>query len=64
MTTIAQHLLTADEFAALPREGLRLELVRGEIGDQRNTASVWLARQNGHATRHRSRAICARTESR
>ena len=26
-----QHLLTAEEFAALPREGLRLELVRGEI---------------------------------
>ncbi len=25
------HLLTAEEFAALPREGLRLELVRGEI---------------------------------
>lgn len=31
MTTISQHLLTADEFATLPREGLRLELVRGEI---------------------------------
>ena len=26
-----QHLLTAEEFAALPSEGLRLELVRGEI---------------------------------
>lgn len=26
-----QHLLTAEEFAALPHEGLRLELVRGEI---------------------------------
>jgi Uma2 family endonuclease len=25
------HLLTAEEFAALPREGLRLELIRGEI---------------------------------
>jgi Uma2 family endonuclease len=25
------HLLTAEEFAALPREGLRLELVRGEL---------------------------------
>lgn len=25
------HLLTAEEFAALPREGLRLELVRGEM---------------------------------
>ncbi len=31
MTAISPHLLTADEFAALPREGLRLELVRGEI---------------------------------
>ncbi len=31
MTSISQYLLTADEFAALPREGLRLELVRGEI---------------------------------
>lgn len=31
MTTISQYLLNADEFAALPREGLRLELVRGEI---------------------------------
>jgi Uma2 family endonuclease len=25
------HPLTAEEFAALPREGLRLELVRGEL---------------------------------
>jgi hypothetical protein len=25
------HQLTAEEFAALPREGLRLELVRGEL---------------------------------
>ncbi|WIG60047.1 MAG: hypothetical protein OJF49_002795 [Ktedonobacterales bacterium] len=26
-----QHLLTAEQFAALPREGLRLELIRGEM---------------------------------
>ena len=32
-----QHLLTAEEFAALPREGLRLELVRG--GDSRDATS-------------------------
>src|SRR5436190_16517469 len=31
MTATSQHLFTAYEFAALPREGLRLELVRGEI---------------------------------
>jgi len=31
MSTTTQHLLTAEEFTALPREGLRLELVRGEI---------------------------------
>lgn len=26
-----QHLLSAEEFAALPREGLRLELIEGEV---------------------------------
>ncbi len=31
MSAQPRHLLTADEFAALPREGLRLELIRGEI---------------------------------
>jgi len=31
MSAVPRHLLTADEFAALPREGLRLELIRGEI---------------------------------
>jgi hypothetical protein len=25
------HLITAEDFAALPREGMRLELIRGEI---------------------------------
>jgi Uma2 family endonuclease len=28
---VHQGLLTAEEFAALPSEGLRLELVRGEL---------------------------------
>ncbi len=31
MSAILKHLLTAQEFAALPHEGLRLDLVRGEI---------------------------------
>ena len=31
MSAVPRHLLTAAEFAALPREGLRLELIRGEI---------------------------------
>lgn len=31
MSAQPKHLLTAEEFAALPREGLRLELIRGEI---------------------------------
>src|SRR5579863_2442699 len=31
MSDLQRHLFTADEFAALPRDGLRLELVRGEI---------------------------------
>ncbi|HLJ82382.1 MAG TPA: Uma2 family endonuclease [Ktedonobacterales bacterium] len=31
MSAVPQRLLTAEEFAALPSEGLRLELVRGEI---------------------------------
>jgi Uma2 family endonuclease len=31
MSAASHRLLTAEEFAALPREGLRLELVRGEI---------------------------------
>ena len=31
MSAVKKHLLTADEFAALPRNGLRLELIRGEI---------------------------------
>jgi Uma2 family endonuclease len=31
MSALPKHLLTAEEFAALPHEGLRLELIRGEI---------------------------------
>ncbi len=31
MSAVKKHLFTADEFAALPSDGLRLELVRGEI---------------------------------
>ncbi|HEX6818563.1 MAG TPA: Uma2 family endonuclease [Ktedonobacterales bacterium] len=31
MSAVKKHLFTADEFAALPSEGLRLELIRGEI---------------------------------
>ncbi len=31
MPAVPKHLLTAEEFAALPRDGLRLELIRGEI---------------------------------
>jgi len=31
MSAVSKHLLTAEEFAALPRDGLRLELLRGEI---------------------------------
>ncbi|MGH2517715.1 MAG: Uma2 family endonuclease [Ktedonobacterales bacterium] len=31
MSAVPQRLLTAEEFAAIPSEGLRLELVRGEI---------------------------------
>ena len=31
MSAVKRHLFTAGEFASLPREGLRLELVRGEL---------------------------------
>jgi Uma2 family endonuclease len=31
MSAVPKHLLTAEEFAALPSNGLRLELIRGEI---------------------------------
>ena len=31
MSTLPKHLLTAEEFAALPLEGLRSELIEGEI---------------------------------
>ena len=31
MSAVPRHLLTADEFAALPHAGLRTELIRGEI---------------------------------
>jgi len=31
MPAVPKHMLTAVEFAALPRDGLRLELIRGEI---------------------------------
>lgn len=31
MSAVKKHLFTADEFAALPSNGLRLELIRGEI---------------------------------
>jgi Uma2 family endonuclease len=31
LTATSQHLFTADELAALPHQGMRLELVRGEI---------------------------------
>lgn len=31
MSAVKKHLLTADEFAALPSDGLRLELIRGEL---------------------------------
>lgn len=31
MSTLPKHLLTAEEFAALPLEGLRSELIKGEL---------------------------------
>ena len=31
MSTLPKHLLTAEEFAALPLEGLRSELIEGEL---------------------------------